>query len=290
VPLEAEKIQDLLRPASFFSVIPDDTVAAAVALMSDEHVSSILVTDNGLLVGIFTERDFLNRVAAAGASPVRTRIRDVMTPDPEVLLPSDSVGMAIDLMARKGYRNVPVVNDRREPLGVLQVREVIAHLAVLLNGVKATQESPLDSTSKAALQELGALSVDRVANTNPISMYQTDPIRDALAVMRDRHVGAVVVQNSQSDICGIFTERDVVVRLSGDDQSLEEPLLTVMTPDPIRLLTSFSVSAALSCMHAGHFRHLPIADSTGRANGIISIRDILSLVASRYEAAEILDA
>ena len=63
-----------------------------------------------------------------------------------------------------------------------------------------------------------------------------------------------------------------------------------MTPDPIRLLTSFSVSAALSCMHAGRFRHLPIADTTGRANGMISIRDILGLVASRYADAKVLEA
>ncbi|MDP6945711.1 MAG: CBS domain-containing protein [Myxococcota bacterium] len=287
MPLESKTIQDILRPALCVTVAPDDTVAHAIGLMSEEHVSSVLVTQDEILVGIFTERDFVSRVAVTGASANRVLVRDVMTPDPEALLTTDSVGAAIDLMAGQRYRNVPIVSDKRVPLGVLRVREVIAHLAVQLNGVKSSEESVFDAASKAALKELGHTPVDRLATADFVRVTQTSPIRDALELMRDRKVGAIVVQNAYDDICGIFTERDVVVRVARDDTNLEAPVLTVMTPDPIRLMTSFTVSAALSCMHAGRFRHLPIADDTGRANGMISIRDILNLVASRYDEVEL---
>ena len=267
------------------TVTPDAAVAQAVALMSDEHLSSTMVVENDVLVGIFTERDFLNRVAAAGLSPAQTLVRDVMTRDPKSLKASDSVGSAIDLMAGRGFRNVPIVDDLGRPVSVLRVREVIAHLAFQLRRVDASEESAFDSESRAALQALGEVPVERLTHGKGelARVYQTAPIREALAMMRDRKVGAVVVENSQADICGIFTERDVVMRLADDALSLEAPVMTVMTRDPIRLLTSFTVSAALSCMHAGRFRHLPLADDSGRMGGIISIRDILGLVATRTQ-------
>jgi CBS domain-containing protein len=286
MPLESQEIQDLLRPVPCVTVTPDAPVSQAVGLMAEEHLSSTMVVSEGVLVGIFTERDFLNRVAAAGLASSTTVIRDVMTADPESLKATDSVGAAIDLMAVRGYRNVPIVDDARRPVGVLRVREVIAHLAFQLRRVDSEEESAFESESRAALQALGKLPVEHLAKGKgePIRVFQTDPIRDALELMRDRHVGAVVVENSEANICGIFTERDVVVRLAREDMSLEAPVMTVMTPDPIRLLTSFTVSAALSCMHAGRFRHLPLADDSGRPGGLISIRDILGLVASRAEA------
>ena len=285
MPLESQEIQDLLSPVPCVTVTPDAVVSQAVALMSEEHLSSTMVVEDGVLVGIFTERDFLNRVAASGLSPATTSVRDVMTASPQALKATDSVGAAIDLMAVRGFRNVPIVDEDRRPVGVLRVREVIAHLAFQLRRVSSSEESEFDSESRAALQALGKVPVEQLAKGKgePIRVYQTDPIRDALALMRDRHVGAVVVEDSQSDICGIFTERDVVVRLASEDMSLEAPVMTVMTRDPIRLLTSFTVSAALSCMHAGRFRHLPLADDSGRPGGLISIRDILGLVAARTE-------
>jgi len=283
VPLESQQIQNLLSPVPCITVAPDASVSEAVALMSEEHLSSTMVVEDGVLVGIFTERDFLNRVAAADLSPVTTCVKDVMTSGPSALKATDSVGDAIDLMANRGFRNVPIVDESGGPVGVLRVREVIAHLAFQLRRVDSSEESTFDSESRAALQALGKLPVESLAKGKgtPARVYQTDPIREALAMMRDRKVGAVVVENSQADICGIFTERDVIVRLAGSDMSLEAPVMTVMTPDPIRLLTSFTVSAALSCMHAGRFRHLPLADDSGRMGGIISIRDILGLVATR---------
>jgi CBS domain-containing protein len=285
MPLENQQIQDLLSPVPCVSVTPDAVVSQAVALMSEEHLSSTMVVEDEVLVGIFTERDFLNRVAAAGLSPAATLIRDVMTASPHALQATDSVGAAIDLMAFRGFRNVPIVDDARRPVGVLRVREVIAHLAFQLRRVDSSEESTFDSVSRAALQDLGKVPVDQLAKGKgePARVRHTDPIRDALEIMRDRHVGAVVVENSEADICGIFTERDVIVRLAREELNLEAAVMTVMTPDPIRVLTSFTVSAALSCMHAGRFRHLPLADDNGRAGGMISISDILGLVASRSE-------
>ena len=89
----------------------------------------VLVVDAGVLVGIFTEKDFLNRVVAAELLPGETRVGEVMTPSPEVLGPDHSVALAINRMAIGGFRNVPIVDEHGRPLGLLSVRDVVDHLA-----------------------------------------------------------------------------------------------------------------------------------------------------------------
>lgn len=83
--------------------------------------------DGGRMIGIFTERDFVNRVVAAGldgAKPVET----VMTPSPKTVRRSASVQSAVELMASGGYRHLPVLGEGGEPLGVLSVKDVVRYL------------------------------------------------------------------------------------------------------------------------------------------------------------------
>jgi CBS domain-containing protein len=81
----------------------------------------------GALVGIFTERDFVNRVVAAGVDPSRP-VETVMSPAPRTVRRSASVQAAVELMASGGYRHLPVTGDGGEPLGVLSVKDVVRYL------------------------------------------------------------------------------------------------------------------------------------------------------------------
>jgi CBS domain-containing protein len=81
----------------------------------------------GALVGIFTERDFVNRVVAAGVDPSRP-VETVMSPAPKTVRRSASVQSAVELMASGGYRHLPVTGDGGEPLGVLSVKDVVRYL------------------------------------------------------------------------------------------------------------------------------------------------------------------
>jgi CBS domain-containing protein len=79
------------------------------------------------LVGIFTERDFVNRVVAAGAD-VSLPVERVMTPAPKVVRLGGSVHAAVEMMEQGGYRHLPVVGERGEPVGVLSVKDVMRYL------------------------------------------------------------------------------------------------------------------------------------------------------------------
>jgi CBS domain-containing protein len=98
----------------------------AVRLMHETGADCVLVVDGGRLVGIFTDRDAVLKVAGR---PAQTRpIGELMTRDPVVLRHDDPVAVAINKMAVGGFRHIPIVDDGR-PTGVVTARDVFRHLA-----------------------------------------------------------------------------------------------------------------------------------------------------------------
>lgn len=115
-----------------------DPVARAFDLMSKEAHDCVLLLDRArALAGIFTSRDFLNRVAAKRADPAKIVLADVMTPKPRTLHPDDSVAFAINWMAVEGFRNVPIVDDDGVVHGVLTVWDVMRHLGDVFAEIEA---------------------------------------------------------------------------------------------------------------------------------------------------------
>lgn len=93
------------------TLAPDQMVADAAAVMASREVGAVLVVERERLVGVFSERDLLRRVCAAGRSTEKTRLAEVMTPDPVTASPGDSRLVAVAKMRRVGCRHLPVVVD-----------------------------------------------------------------------------------------------------------------------------------------------------------------------------------
>jgi CBS domain-containing protein len=111
------------------TVEADTSAGDAIAKMQREGLDCLLVTDNGRLVGIFTDRDAVLKVA--GRADDRHRVRELMTPDPVILRRDDPIAVAINKMAVGGFRHVPIV-DRGRPIGVVSARDVFRHIATRL--------------------------------------------------------------------------------------------------------------------------------------------------------------
>jgi CBS domain-containing protein len=93
---------------------PDVTVRQACTEMRNHRIGAVLVTDeHGRLLGIFTGRDAICRMLAEGRDPARTRLAEVMTPDPETLGPRHHAIEALRLMRDGGFRHLPVVENGR---------------------------------------------------------------------------------------------------------------------------------------------------------------------------------
>ena len=128
--LRRDKVSSL-RLRAVCSVSPGDTVGRVVREMVDCHTGFVLVMDGvdgaARLVGIFTERDFVNRVVAAGVD-ASTPVGRVMTPTPKVIRLGGTVHAAVGMMEAGGYRHLPVVDERGLPVGVLSVKDVMRYL------------------------------------------------------------------------------------------------------------------------------------------------------------------
>jgi CBS domain-containing protein len=109
------------------TIAPDAPVQKAVDLMRSRKVSAVLVVERTKarrLVGIFAERDLVNRaLPARGWS--KARVDRFMTRSPEALRASDPVAYAINKMSVGGFRHVPVVDDAGRPAGMLSARDVL---------------------------------------------------------------------------------------------------------------------------------------------------------------------
>jgi CBS domain-containing protein len=100
----------------------------AIRLMQETRQGSVLVVDEGKLVGIFTERDVLNRIAGQSVDLATVPLREHMTPDPQTLTEDDALAFALHRMAVGHYRHIPVVRNGA-PVGFVSVRGVLRFLA-----------------------------------------------------------------------------------------------------------------------------------------------------------------
>ena len=105
-------------------------VAQAIRLMHESAIDCVLVTDRGRLVGIFTDRDAVLKIA--GTRTDHRALRDVMTRDPVVLRHDDPIAVAINKMAVGGFRHIPIVDGGGLPTGVVSAKDVFAHIASII--------------------------------------------------------------------------------------------------------------------------------------------------------------
>lgn len=111
------------------------TVRDAAVAMKKFRSSAVLVMDEAILVGIFTERDIAYRVVAAGRDPAQSRMAEVMTRKMQTIGPEKPFGHALHLMYEGGFRHVPVVDHAGHALGL-----IAAHDALDVDGLCFEQE------------------------------------------------------------------------------------------------------------------------------------------------------
>ena len=93
-----------------FSVTSNVTVLDALKVMTEKNISSLLIIEKEVLLGIFTERDYARKIILQGKSSKETLVSEAMTPDPITVNLTDSIDHCMQLMTEKHIRHLPVVN------------------------------------------------------------------------------------------------------------------------------------------------------------------------------------
>ena len=118
-----------MEPRPHARVDVDDALWKVVSEMSTKGRGAVLVEEEGALVGIFTERDLLNRIDYSDALWSHVLVRDVMTPLPMVIHADDSLSEALRRLTQGHRRHLPVVDERGKVLGLISIRDILTYIA-----------------------------------------------------------------------------------------------------------------------------------------------------------------
>jgi CBS domain-containing protein len=115
------------NPRDVISVAPDDSVLAALRLMTDKDVSTVLVMQDDKVAGILSQRDYARKVELEGRNARDTKVRDIMTTEVFYVTPDHTCEQCLVLMHTKRIRRLPVIESQRV-IGVLSNTDVLEEL------------------------------------------------------------------------------------------------------------------------------------------------------------------
>ena len=122
--------------------------------------------------------------------------------------------------------------------------------------------------------------ISRLEPRAPLYVDQNATLADAVGVMREHRVGCVLVVDESGYLVGIFTERDLLLRL--EDPDLSRSIRPYVTPEPETLGPDDPIAFALNLMSVGGFRHVPLVDDEGRPLGVVSVKDVVNFLAEVF--------
>lgn len=119
------KVKELLgkKGHDVYSVSPDSTVFAALQLMAEKEIGSVVVLEEEKLVGIMSERDYARKVILKGKSSEETLVRDIMSSKVIHTNPDAKVAKCLGLMTKNKFRHLPVLEGDRL-VGILSITDV----------------------------------------------------------------------------------------------------------------------------------------------------------------------
>ncbi len=237
--------------------------------MAAKREDCVLVTDDDdRIAGIFTAKDLAFRVVGAGLKPNHVTIAEIMTKNPLCARTDTSATDALDLMVRKGFRHLPVMDENQDISGVLDITKCFydamekleraysssRRLYDALEGVQSelgtSQPQQIIQYVEALRSKMSGPTLESVLNgLPPTTVSVRTSVKEAAQMMKENHTTAVLVQD-QGAITGIFTSKDVVLRViaPGLDPATCS-VVRVMTPHPDFAPMDMSIQAALRKMH-----------------------------------------
>lgn len=128
---KALKVGDAIKNlpmGEFGTVSKTENLLHAIRMIRDQHLGCVFVVENESIIGIFTERDVLNKVVGRKYDLESRVIEDFMTPDPQTLKSDDSIAYALNRMTDGGFRHIPIVDDANRPVGLVCMKTIVNYL------------------------------------------------------------------------------------------------------------------------------------------------------------------
>lgn len=124
------------------------------------------------------------------------------------------------------------------------------------------------------VEKLREVSVSRLDISGFVRSSADTSIAEVLKLLRTTKVSAVLVVDGD-ELLGIFTERDVLIKIAGNPETWQRPVADFMTRNPHVMPSDLSVNEALLLMTEGHYRNMPILDAEGRVVGNLQQHEVI---------------
>ncbi|MGH7795019.1 MAG: CBS domain-containing protein [Candidatus Binatia bacterium] len=233
------------------------TIFQAMEIMVAEDVGRIIVTDDGVPIGIFTEKDVLKRVVNAGIDARKADIKSVMTTPVRAVREETHIIEAFGKMYRGKFRHLLVRGQRGKIIGIVSMRRILNIAVELGQGLSETR----------TLGDIAAGAIELID--------QTATVHEAIDFMNKKNVTAVVV-TAAGKPAGIFTERDVLKRVAAKETPVKETMVQqVMTAPIITMPQTALVGDVLAEMYRRDIRNMPVSTDSGDLIGLVSMPEIL---------------
>jgi CBS domain-containing protein len=233
------------------------SIFQVMEIMVAEDVGRIIVTDDSVPIGIFTEKDVLKRVVNAGIDARKTDIKRVMTTPVRAVREETHIIDAFGKMYRGKFRHLLVRGRRGKIIGIVSMRRILNIAVELGQGLSETR----------TLGDIAAAAIETVV--------QTTTVHQAIELMDKKNVTAVVV-TAAGKPAGIFTERDVLRRVAAKEIAVERTIVQqVMTAPIITMPQTVLVGDVLAEKYRRDIRNMPVRNDSGDLVGLVSMPEIL---------------
>jgi signal-transduction protein with cAMP-binding, CBS, and nucleotidyltransferase domain len=225
--------------------------------MAAEDIGRIIITDDQVPVGIFTERDVLRRVVNAGIDAKKASVKEVMTSPIRAVREETHIVEAFGKMFKGHYRHLMVRGKRGRMIGIVSMRRILKLAVELGQGLSETTT-------------LGSLTT---AGVNMVE--DTQSVYDTVDLMVKMGAAAVVVA-VRAKPEGIFTERDVLKRVATKELDTKKTTINeVMTAPLITMPDTALIGDALAEMYRRDIRNMPVRGRDEKLVGLVSMSEIL---------------
>lgn len=287
-----------LNPSQPVNCSPDTTVFEAARLMALTKENCVLAVDDKELAGIFTAKDLAFRVVGSKFDSKKMMVDRIMTTNPLCAKDTTPASDALNLMVVKRFRHLPIVDGSSAVAGLLDITKCYDKAMDRLEEMYQSSQNLYDAMDSVNTQ-MGAASkrqsiyivryfdnmkklltgpsLQEVINSSKKSAAVycevTATVYDAAVLMKSHNVTAVLVRDRSSKVVGIFTSKDIVLRVIATDKDPNTcQVIEVMTPNPSCATSDMSLSSAMRMMSEGHYLNLPVTDTkTGKIVGVVDV-------------------
>lgn len=260
------------------AVPSDSTVRETVATMAEAQRSCACVVHDERLIGIFTQRDYLQRVIGRPESWERPISAEMSRPV-HTISNDSSLDQGLTMMNDWWVRSVPVLDGAARLVGCLSYHSLLATIGNLL-------ASRISGSIGEATVHHGLTLVDLTGiNLSAPAVVDLDaPLAMAVQHMRVRGIGSILVVDARGTLVGELSEFDLLTQIGCSPTDLHAALVVdQMRPDPLTLTARANIADVIEHILDRGASHVSLVGESGRPVGVASVRDVATFVETTLE-------